>query len=169
MGVTASLGTYDSVVYFLGVGHAYALTWDLFPMGRSWTRARIGRARLVVVDDFSMSAFPNTCRVVDGPVGTTCGKRPTSTFPHYVFHISAQCGRFWRRRWQHHTPTLETLLRAPLTRPCDKYPTLSSRFTGSGYHIFVFPWKRCMLFWLLRAPPPVTNLISQGAHFKFDV
>ena len=49
MGVTASLGTYDSVVYFLGVGHAYALTWDLFPMGRSWTRARIGRARLVPV------------------------------------------------------------------------------------------------------------------------
>ena len=26
--------------------------------------------------------------------------------PHYVFHISAQCGRFWRRRWQHYTPSV---------------------------------------------------------------
>ena len=40
------------------------------------------------------------------PGRTLCGKRPKSKFPHYVFHISAQCGRFWRRRWQHHTPSV---------------------------------------------------------------
>jgi hypothetical protein len=38
-------------------------------------------------------------------------------------------------------------------RTCDKFLNLNSRFTGSWYHIFVFPWKGCMLLWLFRAPP----------------
>ena len=93
---------------------------------------------------------------------TSYGKNPRSKFPHYVFHISAQFGRFWRRRRQHHTPSVihhwKALVKAEfwahLTRTCDKYLNLISRFTGSWYHIFVFPWKGCMLFWLFRAPRP---------------
>ena len=45
----------------------------------------------------------------------------------------------------------------PLTRTCDKCLNLISRFTESWYHIFMFPWKRCMLWWLLRAPHPLPS------------